>query len=257
MKLLVSLWTWYLLLQVGGMLVVYRRARGGARLVAGCLLITTALIGLLSTPLAHEFFEAAITPSSISTSGVSPTIIFVLGGGYRAGGTPEEDVLNDESERRVAHAVSVWQRFRSAHLVMSGAAEDNIPPRQATRLGQLMTAAARNRLVPPTALATESRSLNTREHPIEALALPGVTPSVPVGIVTSGWHMRRAQREFCRYFLQVQTYPVPPDLPQLRWPNFIPNAGSLDANTTLLRELVGSLVYSVGGASGSQKCSGQ
>jgi uncharacterized SAM-binding protein YcdF (DUF218 family) len=106
-----------------------------------------------------------------------------------------------------------------------------------------MAETARNRGVSATAVLLESHSVNTRRHPVEALKLPGVTATTPVAVVTSGWHMRRAQREFCLHFEQVQTYAVPKARLPLAWQDFFPDADTLDANTTLLHECVGMLWY--------------
>jgi uncharacterized SAM-binding protein YcdF (DUF218 family) len=107
-----------------------------------------------------------------------------------------------------------------------------------------MAETARNLGVPSAALLLEPHSRNTREHPIEGLKVPGVSPSTPITVVTSPWHMRRALNEFCRYFEHVQ-----PDAAaammhtRVGWQDFIPDADTLVFNTTLLREWVGMIWY--------------
>lgn len=184
---------------------------------------------------------------STSNSPIVPAFIFVLGGGYDPGVIPDEDMLSAESQRRVLHGITLWEHYPEAHMVLSGAMEYK-GMREPDRHAQLMAEAAINRGVPASAVLLESRSRNTREHPVEALTLPGVTSAAPIAVVTSDWHMRRAQREFCRYFQQVQTYPVPKVQRSMGWQDFIPDAGTLDANTTLLREWVGMLWYAILGA---------
>ncbi len=46
----------------------------------------------------------------------------------------------------------------------------------------------------------ETKSLNTRDHPVEALRLLDGRTFSSLGLVTSEWHMCRAQRQFCRHF---------------------------------------------------------
>ncbi len=178
--------------------------------------------------------------------GVSPpTYIFVLGGGYLPGTNLNEDLLVEESQRRALHGIAVWHRYPAARLVFSGASREYADLRDDARQVQLMADVAHSRGVPATSTLLERRSGNTREHPVEALKLPGVTPSTPIGVVTSGWHMRRAQRQFCRYFRQVAMYPVPAVPRPMIWQDFVPNADALDANTTLMREWVGVLWYEI------------
>jgi uncharacterized SAM-binding protein YcdF (DUF218 family) len=108
-----------------------------------------------------------------------------------------------------------------------------------------MANAAMRRGVPTSAILLEPHSINTLEHPIEALKLPGVTSTTPIAVVTSDWHIRRAEQEFRRYFQQVYNYPAPPlqGAPGLQ--SLIPSADSLGANTLLLREWVGILWYKI------------
>ena len=121
----------------------------------------------------------------------------MLGGGYDPGVIPDEDILSTESQRRVLHGVTLWRRYPDARLVLSGAME-YLGRRNLGRHAQLMAEVSVNQGVPASAVLLEPRSRNTREHPIEALTLPGVTSATPIAVVTSGWHMRRAQRDFYR-----------------------------------------------------------
>ena len=70
-------------------------------------------------------------------------------------------------------------------------------------------------------------------------------PTTPIGIVTSDWHMRRAEQEFRRYFQKVYTYPLLTLRGTQGLQSLMPAADSLDDNTTLLREWVGILWYKI------------
>jgi uncharacterized SAM-binding protein YcdF (DUF218 family) len=169
----------------------------------------------------------------------------VLGGGYLPGVIPDEDILVAENQRRVLHGVILWRRYPNARMVFLGAAHEYEDVRGADRMVRLMAETALNMGVSASALMLEPRSRNTREHPIEALDLPGVTPATPVAVVTSGAHMRRARREFSRHFQQIQAYPVLSVPRPLSWNDFIPEAGILGGNTTLVQEWVGMLWYTI------------
>ncbi|MFH1638899.1 MAG: YdcF family protein [Chloroflexota bacterium] len=245
MKSLVNPLLWFLLLQTVGLYMLLRRLTGRNRIILWLLLILTLLLLTASTPLAMRGLEASLQVASSPESSFSPAYIFVLGGGYLPGSIPEEDVLVVESQRRVLHAVMVWRRFPDARMVFSGASYEHEGARGPDRLPQLMAETARNKGVPASVMLLEPRSRNTREHPVEALKLPGITTTTPIGLVTSGLHMRRAQREFCRYFNQVIIYPAPPMQHWWNWQDLLPDADTLDANTTMLREWVGLLWYAI------------
>lgn len=245
MKFLVNPFLWYLLLQAAGLLVLQRRSADRSRIWIRTLLFLTLLLAIFSTSFIRRGLEASLVVPPFSGNTVAPAFIFVLGGGYQPGIIPDEDFLAAESQRRVLHGITLLRRYPNARMVFSGAAYEYKSIREVGRLVQLMAEAAQSRGVPMSAVLLEPRSRNTREHPIEALRLPGVTSSTPIALVTSSWHMRRAQREFCRYFKQVQSYPLLEVQSTLGWQDFIPDAGALVVNTVMLREWVGMLWYAI------------
>jgi uncharacterized SAM-binding protein YcdF (DUF218 family) len=132
--------------------------------------------------------EALLRVASSPDSTIAPAYIFVLGGGYLPGVIPEEDVLVVESQRRVLRAITLWRRFPNAWLVLSGAVHEYDGFRGPDRLAQLMADAAMCQGVPISAILLEPRSINTLEHPVEALKLPGVTSTTSIAVVMSDWH---------------------------------------------------------------------
>jgi uncharacterized SAM-binding protein YcdF (DUF218 family) len=242
MKIIVSPFLWFFFLQVAGMLLLLRwdpikRCRSLIRL----LLVLTFLLTIISTPLTGNWLKNTLAIHPTENSTTPPVAIFVLAGGYLPGATSVEDVLGAESQRRVLHAVGIWRRYPNAILVFSGA-QGMLGPE---RLTQLMADVAMCQGAPISSILLEPRSTNTREHPIEALKLPGMTSTTSIGIVTSDWHIRRAEQEFRRYFRQVYTYPLSPLRVTQGLQSLMPSADSLDDNTTLLREWVGILWYKI------------
>lgn len=65
--------------------------------------------------------------------------------------------------------------------------------------------------------------------------------------------MRRAQREFCRYFTHVKIYPVPSKDYSLVWQDFIPDISHLVANATLLQEWIRLFWYAILGVAQGHK----
>ena len=202
------------------------------------------LLTIISTPLSGNLLKNTLAVHPNENSTTPPVAIFVLAGGYLPGATRDEDVLVAESHRRVLHAVAIWRCYPDAILVFSGASEE-YQGRKPDRDAQLMADVAMCRGVPRSSILLEPRSINTREHPIEALKLPGVTPIISIGVVTSDWHIRRAEQEFRRYFQQVYTYPLPSLWNTQGLQSLMPTADSLDNNTAFLREWVGIMWYKI------------
>lgn len=247
MKSLVNPLFWFLLFQSATAWLMLRRCRcnGRGRRLLLVILLSTLVLGVFAMPLARWALEDSLQVEGPVELALTVTHIFVLGGGYQVGVTPDEDFLIEESQRRVLHGIAIWRRYPEANLVFSGASREYAGWRDDARDAELMAGVAMSRDVPVNAIILETHSGNTREHPVEALKLAGVTPSTPIGLVTSGWHMRRAKQEFCRYFSKVAVYPVSVVPRSMTWQDFMPNADALDVNTTLIREWVGVLWYEI------------
>jgi uncharacterized SAM-binding protein YcdF (DUF218 family) len=244
MKIIVSPYLWFLFLQAAGLLLLLRWVtveRG--RFLIRLLLVLTFLLTIISTPLSGNWLKKTLAIHPTEKNTTQPVVIFVLAGGYLLGAVHDGDVLGVESHRRVLHAVGIWRCHPDAILVFSGGEDQGML--RSERVTQLMADVAMCRGVPRSSILLEPRSTNTREHPIEALKLPGMTPTTSIGVVTSDWHIRRAEQEFRRYFQQVYTYPVSPLRGMQGLQSFIPTADSLDDNTTLFREWVGILWYKI------------
>ena len=246
MKLLVSPLAWYLLAVLIGLLVLRRATDGRHRRIANGLMLFTLLIAFASTPLVGILLDHSLQVHRTSVSGSSPQFIFVLSGGYSVGNSSRGDVLNTYTAERVRHGVNEWQSNKGAQLVLSGSSGS--ASHGGGRDTELMARAAAGYGVPDSVLVLEARSRNTREHPVEALRIPGVTPTTHVAVVTSSWHMRRARREFCRHFERIDSYPVPPAARIISLVSLAPRAETLGRNTTLLREWFGILWYTIRGA---------
>ena len=102
--------------------------------------------------------------------------------------------------------------------------------------------------IPYAAMASTPPVVNTAE---EAAAIAQLLPArAPILLVTSAFHMRRAQRLFERQGLEVQPFPVDFQArgawagPLWRDPTqWLPSARALDESSRALRELLGRLAY--------------
>ena len=109
--------------------------------------------------------------------------------------------------------------------------------------------------LPPAALASTPPVVNTAEEAVAIRRLlersqNKAAPSPRILLVTSAFHMQRAQRLFERQGFVVEPFPVDFQArgdwvgPQWRDPTqWFPSAGALDASSRALRELLGRLVY--------------
>ena len=239
---------WYLLTVLIALLVLRRSTDGGSRRITNGLILLTLLLALGSTPLVGILLESSLRVDRTSVSGSTPEFIIVLAGGRTALSSPEEYVLNTGGAQRIRHAVTEWRSNPNARLILSGATGlgEELAGRHLT-LAELMARAAASYGVPDSVLILEPRSTNTREYPVEALRLPGVTPGTHMAVVTSGWHTRRARREFCRYFERIDLYPVPPLERIISLSDLMPHADTLAENTRFLREWFAIVWYAIRG----------
>jgi uncharacterized SAM-binding protein YcdF (DUF218 family) len=248
LKALVNPYFLFLLLQLAGWVILRYRcwavmSRAGKSIWFLC---GASLLGIaaLSTPLVSRGLEHCLSGSFKDQGEGAPAYIFVLGGGYLPGTTLDQDVLVVDSSRRVLAAVAWWRKYPQAKLVFSGA-EKGIRDRPRDRLARLMAETAMGQGVPESHVILESDSTNTREHPLEALRLPGITAETRIGLVTSGWHMRRALREFRRVFSIVEIRSVPLSNILAGAQVFVPDPDILGASTVYLQEVVGYLWYAL------------
>jgi uncharacterized SAM-binding protein YcdF (DUF218 family) len=206
------------------------------RILLAILLATQILLLLLSIPAVSWSLDRLVVLRGEREP--APDWIVVAGGGYAfAEGEPRS--LSGESISRVLMAVEWWKTNPTAIMVMSGSAGDRSPG--GTRpLSDQMRLLATAHGVPPGQVLEEPISLRTSEHPVGLRDVVGVPTNVPVGIVTSPWHLRRTSREFRRYYDRVIPVPVessPPELRALR--AWTPSAQALFHSTTLIHELIG------------------
>ena len=205
--------------------------------------VSIAFLVFLSTGVATSIFDKILATKTSPKADWSPEFIFVLGGGYEVGATPPEDFLGTESTRRVNAASILWRKYPNALVVFSGGQPGTENERASTRHGELSSEHAVSLGLAESRIIIESGSLNTREHPTEALKLSGVSQDTKIAIVTSDFHLRRAVREFHRYFSDVSSFGTEDQGFSLSLFSFVPFTASLDDNTYRIKEFIGIIVY--------------
>lgn len=243
MKLFASPYPW-LLLTLGALLLTLCRRHVDAkpetrRLVGAACAVWVALLLLSLRPVSVALGRTLIvTDSPVSAP---PSVILVLGDGLSLGRDSADDRITLSQWSRARRAIAWWRESPSARIVLSGqsAARNRPPERLAVLTREVLLAAG----VPDSLIVMEPRSRVTREHPAEALRIPGLQRDTPVGIVTSEWHMRRARAVFRAEFASVQWRSADISEWTPSWLDVVPSAESLSASAFDAVEWVGSVVY--------------
>ena len=204
--------------------------------------VSIAMLVLLSTGVATFIFDKVLATETSPKSEWSPEFIFVLGGGYELGANEAQDFLGTESICRVNAADALWQQYPLSIVVFSGGQPGTAGLRDATRHGELSSKQAISLGLSESRIIIESNALNTRQHPIEALEISGVSPESKIAIVTSDFHLRRALGEFNKYFDNVKSFGTGDASSGLSWRSFVPLSTHLDENVYRLKEFAGIVI---------------
>ena len=208
--------------------------------------VSIAMLVFLSTGVATLIFDKILATETSPKADWSPEFIFVLGGGYELAANEAQDFLGTESIRRVNAASALWLKYPDASVVFSGGQPGTENDRAATRHGELSSEHAISLGLVESRIIIESASENTRQHPIEALKVHGVTKNSPIAIVTSDFHLRRATGEFKKHFTNVESFGTGDTASDLSWLDFVPLATHLDENAYRIKEFAGIMIYGFG-----------
>lgn len=226
------------------LLIAYRRAKSD-RLLRGLIggaLAAILLLSFLSMRVAERVLEWSLATTA-TRSTAAPEVIVIASGGSIPGPAPAFDVLAESSASRVINGTAWWREHPSARLILTGA--DRTAAGPSIRTLELMRDAAIRLGVPREKIELEARSFNTREHAERIARLPGISRTMRIGLVTSPWHMRRAQAEFARYFPNVIPRAAQVDRGGLILNDIIPSSIALRTTTMLLHEWLGIAWYAL------------
>lgn len=186
-----------------------------------------------------------------SGEGGAPGAVVVLGGGRHPAPGPARLSEWGDADRFFAGIEAYQELRRQGHrplLLFTGGwwpTMPDLPPE-----GDVLRQQAITLGLPPADLRSTARVRNTAEEAREIAAqLPAGSAVV---LVTSAFHMARAQRLFERRGLRV--VPLPVDFQSTgSWAGqplgdplrYLPSAGALESSSRALREWIGRLVYGV------------
>jgi len=168
-------------------------------------------------------------------------VIVALGGGlYNIRGW-NKTFPNEATTVRLIHAVKMYKAYNAKFLVCSGKGDHKISE------AELMEQMAEDFGVPRERIRIETKSENTYQHAVEFNKM-FIDKDIKIGLVTSAYHMKRSEKEFRKFFSNVQPLPsgylhaTPARTAAIR---YIPQSQWLSNNTLVLREHVGRLWYRI------------
>ena len=171
--------------------------------------------------------------------------IVVLGGGrHAAPGLSRRSEWIDAD--RFFGGIELFQAGRAPRLIFAGGWSPATP--QAPPEGDVLRRQAIALGLPAAAISSTVRVVNTAEEASAIAAM--LPPRAPLILVTSAFHMKRAQRLFERRGLRVIPYPVDFQAsgtwaghPLADPLSYLPTASGLDSTSRALREALGRTFY--------------
>ena len=214
--------------------------------ITAALLLWVFSLGLVSQNL-WRWLEAPWQRQRAMDAPQADAIVVLSGGRHSAPGTAR--VSEWEDPDRFLAGLDLYRAGKAPRLLFTGGASPFRPGQPPE--GQRYLQEARQLGIPAAAMASTSLVVNTAE---EAAAIRQLLPArARILLVTSAFHMRRAQRLFERQGLKVLPFPVDFQArgrwagPLWRDPSqWLPSARALDDSSRALRELLGRLVYRSG-----------
>lgn len=166
-------------------------------------------------------------------------VVVLTGGSYENKAT-KEILPSDENPSRLLHALQIFMLSDARYFVCSGrginkTSDAEVMARTAGRLG-----------ISEARIIIEPNSNNTMEHARE-LGMLLKNKQMKIGLVTSGYHMKRSLREFRKYFKEVK--PLPSGFFYSPSPvsifTFMPNSFNLYRSSVAISEIIGNIWYRI------------
>ncbi len=232
LDLLLSPVTWVIALLVW---TLVRMKRNGMRRTRLWLLVATGLLAVTAMPMTSGMLFRSLERGAADTR--SPNVVYdaviVLGGAVdgapRVAGAAGS--YNENVDRLIV-AFHVLKSGQAKYAILSGHHEATVMKAQLVAWG-----IAEERLI------LEDDSLNTNENAIESVRLAKEHGLESLLLITSAYHMLRAEECFRTRGVEVATLPV--DYRVVAARNLMPRAAFLKSTEDALREYGGRVVYRV------------
>ena len=180
---------------------------------------------------------AYVTPATASTA----EAIVLLGGGVLPATVDHPRPAPRNASDRVWHVARLFKAGRAPIVVVSGGGSREIfTTTEASAMRELLLELG----LPAGAVLLEDRSRNTRENAAYTAELLRARGMRRILLVTSAWHMARAEPLFVAQGLEV--IPAPADFlardlsRRPWWQRWLPDAEALEMSARLIKEWVGA-----------------
>lgn len=207
------------------------------------LLLGLCWLYLCSTAVVADYLmgalEDAYPPKALSVVAEADAIV-LLGGAIR--GDVHLGTLGDLNQQadRLVHAVALFKAGKAPRLVVSGGGQASARPE-----AQIMYELLQVMGIPAHAILLEDKSRDTHQNAVYTAQMLDKLGIRKILLVTSAFHMRRAEALFAAQGLEVT--PAPTDYQRLVSPptvsRWLPSVSDLWQTTYALHELLGYQVY--------------
>ena len=211
------------------------------------IVVALVLLWAASTPIVSNLLMCAVEDwrvRQVTSDAPNADAIVVLSLSIRA---VPDDATSFEFDNfdRFLGGFDLYKAGKAPRLIFTGgwsAWKPDMP-----LIGDVLIARARDFGVPASALSTTSKASNTEQEAAGVAELLGVekSPTAPrILLVTSAYHISRAEMLFRRAGLEVIPFPVDFQTKLGMTPrSFIPSGGTLQQTDTALKEIYGRVYY--------------
>ena len=212
------------------------------------LVVALALLWAASTPLVSNVLMRAVEDwrvRQVTSDAPNADAIVVLSFGIRDVPGDSGAIEVDDFDRFLG-GFDLYKAGKAPRLIFTGGWsgwKPNMP-----LVGDVLISRARDFGIPASALSTTGKASNTEQEAAGVAQLLGVgkssTPSPRILLVTSAYHMSRAEMLFRRADLEVIPFPVDFQTKIGITPrSFIPNSDTLKQTDSALKEIYGRMYY--------------
>lgn len=166
-------------------------------------------------------------------------VLVVLGGNTNDINSLNNTFPTEATSTRLLSAIEVYNKRGAKYFVCMGKGSGKIT--EAEVMGRL----AEKLGIPKEKIRMESKSINTWDCAVELNKMLS-NKNISIGIVTSASHLKRAQKEFKKYFNNVVPFPANyyyASSAENIFVKYAPQTSSLSKTSLALKEIVGQLWY--------------